>query len=137
MHEHITGNPEAGRWVAKLLQLGRGNLPTNDEDEIDLTTLGANIVNRGAELQSKIYPNLEDNYTKSDWLRYQAILAPQNDVVEQINASLMAKVPGESVVYRSFDQTTEMSEACAYPMEFLSSLNPPGCPTHLAVLPTC
>ena len=102
--------------MAKLLQLGRGNLPTNDEDEIDLTKLGANIVNRGAELQSKIYPNLEDNYTKSDWLRDQAILAPRNDVVEQINASLMAKVPGESVLYRSFDKTTEMSEACAYPM---------------------
>ena len=97
-------------------QLGRGNLPTNDEDEIDLTTLGANIVNSGAELQSKIYPNREDNYTKCGCLRDRAILAPQNDEVEQINASLMAKVPGESVFYRSFDQTTEMSEACAYPM---------------------
>merc|ERR1712015_523932 len=122
MRVHITGNPEGGRWAAKLLQLGQGNIPTNADDEIDLTTLGVNIVNSGQELQSKIYPNLEDNYKKSDWLRDRAILAPRNDIVEQIKASLMERVPGESVVYRSYDQTTELSEACSYPMEFLNSV---------------
>ena len=55
---HITGNPEGGRWAAKLLQLGRGNIPTNADDEIDLTTLGVNIVNSAQELQFKIYPYL-------------------------------------------------------------------------------
>ena len=59
---HITGNPEGGRWAAKLLQLGRGNIPTNADDEIDLTTLGVNIVNSAQELQFKIYPYLEENY---------------------------------------------------------------------------
>ena len=73
-------------------------------------------------------------YKKSDWLRDRAILAPRNDIVEQIKASLMERVPGESVVYRSYDQTTELSEACAYPMEFLNSLNPPGLPPHQLTL---
>ena len=134
MRVHITGNPEGGRWAAKLLQLGQGNIPTKADDEIDLTTLGVNIVNSGQELQSKIYPNLEENYKKSDWLRDRAILAPRNDIVEQIKASLMERVPGESVVYRSYDQTTELSEACSYPMEFLNSLNPPGLPPHQLTL---
>ena len=62
MRVNITGNPEGGRWAAKLLQLGRGNIPTNADDEIDLTTLGVNIVNSAQELQSKIYPYLEENY---------------------------------------------------------------------------
>ena len=96
---HITGNPEGGRWAAKLLQLGRGNIPTNADDEIDLTTLGVNIVDSAQELQSKIYPNLEENYKKSDWLRDRTILAPLNDIVEKISASLMAKMPRQSVVY--------------------------------------
>ena len=92
-----TGNPDSGRWAAKLLQLGRGNIPTNAYDEIDLTTLGGNIASIAQELQSKIYPNLEENYKKSEWLQDRTILAPRNDIVEQINASLMAKMPGESV----------------------------------------
>ena len=62
MRVYITGNPEGGRWAAKLLQLGWGNIPTNAYDEIDLTTLGVNIVNSAQELQSKIYPYLEENY---------------------------------------------------------------------------
>ena len=32
-HVYITG-----RWAANLLHLGRGNIPTNADDEIDLTT---------------------------------------------------------------------------------------------------
>ena len=82
------------------------------------------------ELQSKIYPNLEENYKKSDWLRDWTILASRNDIVKQINATLMAKMPGESVVYRSYDQTTEVSEASGYPMEVLNNQNPPGLPPH-------
>ena len=54
-------------------------------------------------------------------------MASRNDIVEQINATLMAKMPGESVVYRSYDQTTEVSEASAYPTD---SQNPPGLPPH-------
>ena len=45
----------------------------------------------------------------------------------------MAKMPGESVVYRSYDQTTEVSEASGYPMEpmeVLNNQNPPGLPPH-------
>ena len=57
-------------------------------------------------------------------------MAPRNDIVEKINTSLMDKVPGESVVYRSFDQTTEESEACTYPTDVLNSFNPPGLPPH-------
>ena len=69
MRAHLTGNPDSGRWTTKLLQLGHGNLKTNAEDEMDLTTLGANVVNSSEELQSKIYPNLEENYQKSKWPR--------------------------------------------------------------------
>ena len=55
-------------------------------------------------------------------------MASGSHLVDSINASLMAKLPGESVVYRSFDQTTEMSDACNYPTEVLNNLNPPGIP---------
>ena len=127
MRLHITGNPEWGRWSAKLLRLGLGNIPTNASEEIDLTTLGVNIFNSTQELQSKIYPNLEENYNKSDWLWDRIILALRNDIVEQTNPSLMAKMPGVSVVYR-YDQTTEVSKASSYPIEVLDSQNPPGLP---------
>ena len=46
----------------------------------------------------------------------------------------MAKLPTESVVYRSFDQITEQSEACTYPTEVLNSLNPPGMPHYMLTL---
>ena len=88
------------------------------------------MVNSSEELQSKIYPNLEENYRKSEWLLDRCILTPRNDIVEKINTNLMDKVPGESVVYRSFNQTTEESEACTYPTDVLNSFNPPGLPPH-------
>jgi len=112
--------------------LGYGNLKTNAEDEIDLITLGVNVVNSSKELQSKIYPNLEENYLKSKWLlALFCILAPRNDIIiEKINTSVMKKVPGESVVYRSFDQTTKESDVCTYPKYVLNSWNLPGLPPH-------
>ena len=54
--------------------------------------------------------------------------------MEKINTSLMDKVPGESVVYRSFDLTTKEMEACTYPKDVLNSLNPPGLPPHQLAL---
>ena len=69
-----------------------------EKDKIDLTTLGANVVNSAEEPQSKIYPNLKENHRKSDWLYNCCILETRNDIVEKINTSLMEKVPGESVV---------------------------------------
>ena len=42
--------------------------------------MGANVVNSSEELQSKIYPNLEENYRKSEWLLDQCILTPRNDI---------------------------------------------------------
>ena len=134
MRVHLAGNHQGARWAAKLLQLGHGKLPTNADGEIDLLTLGPNIVDSAQELLIKIYPNLEQNYTKRVWLRDRTILAPRNDIVDHINSSLMAKLPTESVVYRSFDQITEQSEACTYPTEVLNSLNPPGMPHYMLTL---
>ena len=57
-------------------------------------------------------------------------MVTRNDIVEKINTSLMEKVPGESVVHRSFDQTTKVGKACAYPTQVLNSFNPPGLPPH-------
>ena len=91
MRAHLTGNPNAGRWSAKLAQLGHGNLPTNGDGEIDLRELGVNVVHSADELQAKVYPNFENNFRKAEWLRDRTILAPRNDVVDSINARLMAK----------------------------------------------
>ena len=52
-----------------VLQLGRGNLLTDADDEMDLKTLGENIAHSPEELQTKIYPDLEENYKKRIWLR--------------------------------------------------------------------
>ena len=130
MRVHTTGHPDGGRWAAKLLQLGSGTITTDENDKIDTTKLGAKNVSTSDELLSAIYPGLEHNYNKQDWLKCRAILAPRNDVVGNINDKLMEKLPGEAAVYRSFDQTTEMSDACAYPTEFLNKQNPPGLPPH-------
>jgi len=50
-----------------------------------------------------------------------AILAPRNEEADEINAYIIAKFPGQNVIYKSFDTISD-GEAVNYPSEFLHTL---------------
>jgi len=64
-----------------------------------------------------------------DQVTRTAILAPRNEEADEINGDIIAKFPGQGVVYKSFDIIFE-GEAANYPQEFLHTLCLGGMPLH-------
>ena len=66
-------------------------------------------------------------------LRSRAILAPKNDVVNEINEQILERFPANSVVeYASADVIADGCDHdyALYPVEFLNSIDLPGLPAH-------
>lgn len=63
-----------------------------------------------------------------------AILAPRNDIVRQVNATLMEHVHGAGFSSFSVDETEDPNDAVVFTTEFLHSLTPAGMAAHEVVL---
>ena len=62
----------------------------------------------------------------------RALLAPRNDVVDDLNHRLLLTMPGALMELLSADtpETTDQGNPVDYPPEYLHSLNIPGIPLH-------
>ncbi|CAM9962438.1 unnamed protein product, partial [Sphacelaria rigidula] len=63
-----------------------------------------------------------------------AILAPRNNIVRQVNATLMEHVQVAGFSRFSFEETEDATDAMVYTPEFLPSLTPAGMAAHEVVL---
>ena len=78
-----------------------------------------------------VFPDLELNYQRENWLSKRTILAPKNDVVDEVNESLLQKIPGEAREYKSLDVPLNQPDSIRYPTHTRanrspSSKNPPN-----------
>ncbi|XP_076903520.1 uncharacterized protein LOC143558590 [Bidens hawaiensis] len=101
-------NIEETRLFAEwLLKIGEGKLggPNHGEVHIDIPhdILIKDSVDPTSALIEFVYPSILQNYTKKDFFQERAILAPKNEVVQEINDMLLATFPGEHKEYLSFD----------------------------------
>ncbi|XP_065637598.1 uncharacterized protein LOC112016756 [Quercus suber] len=81
------------------------------------------------------YPNLHSNYADGKYLEERSILAPTNDVVNEINDYIIDLLASNEETYLSADSICKASryiqnEDVLYPVEFLNSLKFPGIPNH-------
>ena len=82
-----------------------------------------------------IYDNFSLNFSNIEYLKQQAIVAPKNKTVDDINKYILSLAPGEQQCYYSFDTIIPSSGNInelnvLYPQEFLHSLNFSGVPPH-------
>ena len=131
MRAELNRDQDSETFADKLLMLGEGRL-TNDNGVINLNLLGANLTSK-EELSSLVFPDIQNNFRNAAWLRERAILAPINDDVRDINASLLAQIPGNSTTYRSIDTVSD-NLIVDYPLEFIHTLTPSGFPSHILEL---
>ena len=68
MRVHLHGDEMAGDFSRVLLDTGNGALPVDDHRLIPMRPDWATAVNNIEELNSKIFPNLSQNYTNFRWL---------------------------------------------------------------------
>ena len=130
-------------WDKRLLLLGDGAQPTiNDTDVVQLQEemchtideTSAEALDRSREEAINFaFPNLASN-SQGDagrtWLAERGILAPKNDVVDEINETCMRILPGEADVFRSADSIVHDDQVTSFPTEFLNSMRASGMAPH-------
>ncbi len=82
------------------------------------------------------YPSLLDHVGDGAYFQDRAILAPTNEVVEEINEYVMSLLPGEVKEYMSADnicpdEQDPVRREDVYSVEFLNTIRASGLPNHL------
>ncbi|XP_022024588.1 uncharacterized protein LOC110924922 [Helianthus annuus] len=127
-----------------LLDLGEGKLGgSNDGDAIIDIPDDLLIIDSADPISSLIefvYPSLLENYQSSGFYQKRAILAPTNEVVDEINSQLLLMFPGDSKEYLSSDSIYETEnlhdgfDQSLYSPDVLNGLKISGVPNHKLVL---
>ncbi|KAH0735831.1 hypothetical protein KY285_011538 [Solanum tuberosum] len=121
-----------------LLQIGDGSFYSDvDNDLIKVPTdicLMPSTDPIGSIVEA-VYPSLLQKYNDPTYLQERAILTPKNEMVHELNDTIMQMIPGEGRTYFSSDNVCKASvntndEDLLYPTEFLNSLRFPGIPNH-------
>lgn len=136
MRVHLHDDLDADKFASQLLDIGNGSVSYDRSDfTIALPVdLGVLVKDRRVLIE-KVYPNLNVNNLRSEWLSERAILAPTNDVTDELNMVIQDMIPTSITrCYISIDRTMDPDQSVNYPIEFLNSLKPAGFPHHLLTL---
>ncbi|KAJ1692544.1 hypothetical protein LUZ63_009242 [Rhynchospora breviuscula] len=125
-------------WFAQfLLNVGDGTEPSIGNGFIRIPhemiipyTTEEESVN---ELIETVFPSLNENGHRTDYIASRAILSTKNEYVDRLNQHMIESYPGEELIYHSID-TAEDDARGNYPSEFLNSLTPNGLPPHILKL---
>ncbi|KAL7602055.1 hypothetical protein Lser_V15G21000 [Lactuca serriola] len=131
-------------FASWLLDIGEGKLggPNDGETIIDVPD---DILIKDADdpigsLIEFVYPSILEKYSTTNYFQERAILAPKNEVVQEINDRLLNKFPGDEVEYLSSDSICESEfvhnqfDANLYSPDVLNGLKVSGLPNHKLVL---
>lgn len=129
MRVHLQADSSSGDFSRNILEIGEGKFVMDTEGEIDISSICI-VVNTVGELISSVFPNIQENFQRLDWLCERAILAPKNKTVSIINEKLLCLLPGRLHTLKSIDSIPNLDDAATYPIEFLNSLEPPGLPPY-------
>ena len=113
---------------AKQLFLGNGKIAIDEiTNSIRLPSDFCKLTQNVEELINCVFPNLERNYRNHEW---RLLLALSNADVESTNSSILNRIPGNAVTYKSGDTVTNENDVVNYPVEFLNSMDVLGFPAH-------
>ncbi|XP_076887174.1 uncharacterized protein LOC143537250 [Bidens hawaiensis] len=98
---------EASQFADLLLEVGEGKLGGDNDGnsviEIPDDLLIGDSSDPISELIDFVYPALLDKFNDISYFQERAILAPLNEVVQDINDRFLTFFPGEEVEYLSSD----------------------------------
>ncbi|XP_076944504.1 ATP-dependent DNA helicase PIF1-like [Bidens hawaiensis] len=127
-----------------LLDIGQGNVggPNDGQSVIDIPDdlLILNSVDPMGDLITFVYSNILDRFNELTYFQNRALLAPLNEVVQEINECMLAIFPGEEVEYLSSDSLAEFEDVSEdfdphlYSPDLLNGLKMSGMPNHRLVL---
>ena len=143
MRVKMSNDPEAEEFDIFTLKLGDGELETVDgtdlvaiPEEMCMEIEANTINNPEAEKRSMktladhVYPRLEENFSRDNWMDGRAILAPTNKQVDQLNDLITDSFPGCPVALLSSDDVVNPDDFQRYNVEYLNTLSTSGLPNH-------
>ncbi|GJR86735.1 ATP-dependent DNA helicase PIF1-like protein [Tanacetum coccineum] len=128
--------------LTKNMRLTVGARP-EDVTEIQIDVLEEIFIDQADDPVASIvyftYPNILDNIHDPSYFKERAVLAPRNEVVDNINKHLLDKFPGEEMVYLSCDSVDKTERNAAidkliFSPEFINGLKFFGVPNHRLAL---
>ncbi|KAK8933828.1 hypothetical protein KSP39_PZI015390 [Platanthera zijinensis] len=131
----LTENMRAKHDIAfseYLLRVGNGTETTTEAEMIRIPdTLG--LLWEGehsiTDLITVTFPNLYSHVGDKNYMRDRAILTPLNEHVNMLNDITVGQLPGEEVIYYSYDSVSDDTRNFYQP-EFLNTLTPGNLPPH-------
>jgi ATP-dependent DNA helicase PIF1 len=76
-----------------------------------------------------VFPDLDRNACSTRYMDERGILCMRNDYVDEINARMIDRFPGTTMVFYNFDSVDD-DERNNYPQDFLNSITPNSLPPH-------
>ncbi|XP_052622302.1 uncharacterized protein LOC111911148 [Lactuca sativa] len=133
-----------GDFANWLLDIGEGKLGGINDGETVIDIPDDILINDAHDpigsLIEFVYPSILDKYNNTSYFQERAILAPKNEVVQEINDRLLLKFPGDEVEYLSSDSICQSEfvhdqfDANLYSPDVLNGLKVSGLPNHKLVL---
>ncbi|KAK9071760.1 hypothetical protein SSX86_008189 [Deinandra increscens subsp. villosa] len=135
---------ETRKFAKWLLDVGEGNIGDSKDGEsiinIPEDLLITDSVDPISNLINFVYPSILENADNPLFFQQRAILAPTNEVVEEINDRLLSMFPGDEMEYLSSDNVcqeeylNENFDEALYSPDILNGLKLSGLPNHRLVL---
>ncbi|XP_076888176.1 uncharacterized protein LOC143538510 [Bidens hawaiensis] len=127
-----------------LLDIGEGNVgdPNDGVATIDIPNdlLIKDSVDPISKLFDFVHPDILQNYENQHYFQDRDILAPTNEIVDEINDSLLKFFSGDEVEYLSsnticsLEYINDTVDTCLYSPELLNGLRISELPNHKLVL---
>ncbi|XP_019058078.1 PREDICTED: uncharacterized protein LOC104814022 [Tarenaya hassleriana] len=133
---------EFAKWI---LQVGNGTARKIDENTnastgenkilIDETLMLCSMGDPLQVIVDAAYPRFLNSFLDQAYLTERAILTPRNETVDEVNAFILSKIPGQATEYLSsdsigIDNAPGTDWQTLYPVEYLNSLEFPGLPSY-------
>ncbi|XP_076903118.1 uncharacterized protein LOC143558087 [Bidens hawaiensis] len=135
---------EIKQFVDWLLDIGQGNLGGPNDGEATITIpedlLIKDSLDPLSDLIDFVYPSMLDRFNDLTYFQERALLAPLNDVVQEINDRILAYFPGQEMEYLSSDSIDEVErvyedfDPALYSPDFLNGIKMSGMPNHRLLL---
>ena len=118
--ESVVGCDGAAHDAAKLVQLP-DRIVFRDASGAPEQSLDAFI--------DHYYPDVKANFKQDGWLAARTILAPKNEDVDEVNAKVLEKLPGDTITFLSADSAVDDTSGL-WSTDILNTWNPNGMPPH-------
>ena len=119
-----------------LLSLGEGRLRSHATiDNSNIIEIPTEMcVDTKEECVDSVFDDFERNIGNAEYFQSRIILAATNEIVNQVNDSMVERIPGDLHEFASIDTVGDIDSTTMFPTEFLNSLSLSGLPEHMLKL---